>query len=105
MPNRAFHRDFTPTSIRQWELRARAVDALGRTQDAAITVHVTGPAIPNVTLTSPASGSILTAPATPELTADASVQTSPPSPACSSTMVRLFLAKIRQRRSASLHHH
>ncbi len=68
-----FTADFTPTSIRQWELRARAVDALGRTQDAAITVHVTGPAIPNVTLTSPSSGSILTAPATPELTADASV--------------------------------
>lgn len=66
-----FTADFTPSSIRQWELRARAVDALGRTQDAAITINVTGPAIPNVSLTSPASGSILTAPATPTLTADA----------------------------------
>jgi hypothetical protein len=68
-----FTADVTPTSVRQWELRARAVDTLGRTMDAAITVHVTGPAIPNVTITSPSGGSILTAPATPEITADASV--------------------------------
>ncbi len=68
-----FTADFTPDSIRQWELRARAVDALGRTLDAAITVHITGPAIPEVTLTAPAGGGILTAPATPTLSAEASV--------------------------------
>jgi len=62
---------FTPTSIRQWEMMARAVDELGRSAEARRTVHVTGPAIPNVAITSPATGSILVTPATPTITVDA----------------------------------
>ncbi|MGV3659328.1 MAG: Ig-like domain-containing protein [Prosthecobacter sp.] len=63
---------FTPDVIRQWELRADAVDALGRVRSASRTVDVTGPAIPVTTITSPASGAILVAPATPTITVEAS---------------------------------
>lgn len=63
---------FTPEIVRQFELRATAVDALGRRQDATRIVNVTGPAIPTVTITTPANGAILTAPATPTITAEAS---------------------------------
>ncbi|WP_146850903.1 Ig-like domain-containing protein [Brevifollis gellanilyticus] len=64
--------NYTPTSIRQWELMARAVDGMGRTAEARRTVHVTGPTIPNVTITSPTAGGILVVPATTTITADAS---------------------------------
>lgn len=63
---------FSPEIIRQFELRATAVDTLGRMRDATRVVNVTGPAIPTVTITSPGNGAILTAPATPTITVDAS---------------------------------
>ncbi len=64
---------FIPTSQRQWELRADAVDALGRILEAKRLVHVTGAATPVSTVSSPAAGAILVSPATPTLIADASV--------------------------------
>lgn len=68
-----FTASFRPDSIRQWEMRARAVDALGRIKDATVLVHVTGPAVPSVAITSPTAGSILVSPATPTITVDATV--------------------------------
>lgn len=68
-----FAATFVPDSVRQWELVARAFDAYGRHADASRLVHVTGPAAPSVSMTSPAPGSILVSPATATLTADASV--------------------------------
>lgn len=64
---------FIPTSQRQWELRADAVDALGRISQTKRLVHVTGAAIPVSVVSSPAAGSILVSPTTPTITADASV--------------------------------
>lgn len=68
-----FTAEFVPSSVRQWELRARAVDALGRSAEARRLVNVIGPATPVVSLTGPAAGAILVSPATPVLTAEASV--------------------------------
>lgn len=64
---------YVPTSIRQWEVMARAYDSYGRYAEARRLVHVTGPSTPLVTMTSPASGSVLVAPAMATLSADASV--------------------------------
>lgn len=63
---------FTPEIVRQFELRATAVDALGRRKDATRIVNVTGPAIPTVAITTPGNGAILAAPATPAISAEAS---------------------------------
>lgn len=71
-----FTASFTPDSIRQWQLVARAVDALGRTAEIQRTVHVTGPATPQVTLTAPAGGTVRVGPAVVTLAADASVTAS-----------------------------
>lgn len=64
---------FVPDVVRQWELLARVVDTFGRSADVQRRVHVTGPARPVVTVTSPTNGAILISPAITTLTAEATV--------------------------------
>ena len=67
-----FTASFEPDA-RQWGLTARAFDTLNRQAETTRTIYVAGAAYPVVTLTAPEDGSILVQPATPTLTADASI--------------------------------
>ncbi len=64
---------FTPDSVRQWSLLARAVDIHGRRAEATRLIDVTGPQAPTVAITSPADGAILVSPVAATLTVEASV--------------------------------